>query len=480
MTSALLKLPQGMPRQAKQRRVEQILTELELQAVKHSRIGQDIDGASSGISGGERRRVSVGIGLVTDAAVLFLDEPTTGLDSDSAATLVHLLSHLAVAKRRTVVCTIHQPSSDICEMFDDLLLLAAGRVLYCGRWRGVDAYLGNCGMPRPAHRSTAEHILTVSKDLEAVVALAERADSSSSSSTSAMATSAGGVVARGNSIRQSAGGHSPSAAGAGVTASLTLLHGPGSMKIGAPPSRQQSLAGANNGNCSLRDITVAGEAPGGGDGALPPLAATSRAYQVLVLSERFFKSWARTPALLGEFLFFELFFGGGFSFFFFFFFARAEVGRRKKTLHSHLFISPPPHQPHPEQQHTGVQLAQYLFFGVLLGATYFRLCAADATNASASAGVFDRVASLWFVVLCSILQPSANACTIMYSQKALLRREAGGGLYKVSAFFVAKSITSFPFQLLFAAVFNTIIYFAVRKKKRERREKRNGKKTSLR
>ncbi len=329
MTSALLKLPQGMPRQAKQRRVEQILTELELQAVKHSRIGQDIDGASSGISGGERRRVSVGIGLVTDAAVLFLDEPTTGLDSDSAATLVHLLSHLAVAKRRTVVCTIHQPSSDICEMFDDLLLLAAGRVLYCGRWRGVDAYLGNCGMPRPAHRSTAEHILTVSKDLEAVVALAERADSSSSSSTSAMATSAGGVVARGNSIRQSAGGHSPSAAGAGVTASLTLLHGPGSMKIGAPPSRQQSLAGANNGNCSLRDITVAGEAPGGGDGALPPLAATSRAYQVLVLSERFFKSWARTPALLGEFLFFELFFGGG-VLFLLLLLLRARRGWKKK------------------------------------------------------------------------------------------------------------------------------------------------------
>ena len=67
-------------------------------------------------------------------------------------------------------------------------------------------------------------------------------------------------------------------------------------------------------------------------------------------------------------------------------------------------------------------------------------------------------------MLCSILQPSANACTIMYSQKALLRREAGGGLYKVSAFFVAKSLTSFPFQLLFAAVFNTIIYFAVRRR----------------
>ncbi len=56
----------------------------------------------SGISGGERRRVSVGIGLVTDARVLFLDEPTTGLDSESAEALIGLLSGLAAAKRRTV------------------------------------------------------------------------------------------------------------------------------------------------------------------------------------------------------------------------------------------------------------------------------------------------------------------------------------------------------------------------------------------
>jgi len=74
----------------------------DLQHCKHTRIGLDIDGAVSGISGGERRRVSVGIGLVTDARVLFLDEPTTGLDSESAEALIGLLSGLAAAKRRTV------------------------------------------------------------------------------------------------------------------------------------------------------------------------------------------------------------------------------------------------------------------------------------------------------------------------------------------------------------------------------------------
>lgn len=74
----------------------------ELQAVKNNMIGEDVDGAVSGISGGERRRVSVGIGLVTDARAIFLDEPTTGLDSDSAEQLIALLSHLAAHKHRSV------------------------------------------------------------------------------------------------------------------------------------------------------------------------------------------------------------------------------------------------------------------------------------------------------------------------------------------------------------------------------------------
>jgi ABC-type multidrug transport system ATPase subunit len=66
-----------------------------------TRIGEDIDGRVSGVSGGERRRVSVGIGLVTDPRVIFLDEPTTGLDSDSALSLVKVLKRLA-QRGRTV------------------------------------------------------------------------------------------------------------------------------------------------------------------------------------------------------------------------------------------------------------------------------------------------------------------------------------------------------------------------------------------
>ena len=74
----------------------------DLARVKDHLIGQDIDGTMSGISGGERRRVSVGISLVTDAQAIFLDEPTTGLDSESAETLMQLLARLAQKRGKTV------------------------------------------------------------------------------------------------------------------------------------------------------------------------------------------------------------------------------------------------------------------------------------------------------------------------------------------------------------------------------------------
>ena len=71
-------------------------------AVGDALIGQDIDGAMAGISGGERRRVSVGISLVTDARAIFLDEPTTGLDSESAESLVAVLARLANTRGKMV------------------------------------------------------------------------------------------------------------------------------------------------------------------------------------------------------------------------------------------------------------------------------------------------------------------------------------------------------------------------------------------
>ena len=77
-------------------------------------------------------------------------------------------------------------------------------------------------------------------------------------------------------------------------------------------------------------------------------------------------------------------------------------------------------------------------------------------------GTYDRAASIWFAALCVIFQSGNNACTIFYSQKPLLRRELSSGLYHYSAFYVAKGLTSLPFQLAYAVIFNATVYFLAR------------------
>ena len=135
-------------------------------------IGEDLDGTVASVSGGERRRVSIGIALVTDPRAVFLDEPTTGLDSDGALSTVRLLKRLAAAGR-TVLTTIHQPSADICQRYDDFLLVAGGRVLYCGPWGDAEAYFDALGRPRPSHRNLAEHLMALSKDPRLAAAAAQ-------------------------------------------------------------------------------------------------------------------------------------------------------------------------------------------------------------------------------------------------------------------------------------------------------------------
>ena len=90
------------------------------------------------------------------------------------------------------------------------------------------------------------------------------------------------------------------------------------------------------------------------------------------------------------------------------------------------------------------------------GAMYWRL------GGDTSSGTYDRAASIWFAALCVIFQSGNNACTIFYSQKPLLRREISSGLYHYSAFYIAKGLTSLPFQLIYSIMFNTAVYFLVR------------------
>ncbi|XP_055598771.1 ATP-binding cassette sub-family G member 1-like [Uranotaenia lowii] len=112
------------------------------------------------ISGGEQKRLSVAVELITNPAVMLLDEPTSGLDSVSSLQLVSHLKSLAMGGR-TIVCSIHQPASNLFQLFDDVLLLVRGRCLYSGSVSGMVPTLESAGFVCPEYYNPADFAIEV-------------------------------------------------------------------------------------------------------------------------------------------------------------------------------------------------------------------------------------------------------------------------------------------------------------------------------
>ena len=155
--SARVRLPVDWEENHIQTHVDILLKCLNLFHVKDSLIG---DTGASVISGGERKRVSIGIELAAAPMALFLDEPTSGLDSTSASSIVmtlKALSHLGI----TVVSIIHQPRHEIFDALDSLLLLGEGRLLYSGQQKDVREYFEQCGFTFPNKGNIADQIMDI-------------------------------------------------------------------------------------------------------------------------------------------------------------------------------------------------------------------------------------------------------------------------------------------------------------------------------
>ncbi|XP_076720356.2 broad substrate specificity ATP-binding cassette transporter ABCG2-like isoform X4 [Callospermophilus lateralis] len=123
--SAALRLPTTMTNQEKNERINKVIKNLGLSKVADVKVGTQF------ISGGERKRTSIAMELITDPPILFLDEPTTGLDSSTASTVLLLLKRIS-EQGRTIIFSIHQPQYSIFKLFDCLTLLASGRLIFHG------------------------------------------------------------------------------------------------------------------------------------------------------------------------------------------------------------------------------------------------------------------------------------------------------------------------------------------------------------
>eukprot|EP01096_Ripella_sp_DP13-Kostka_P013022 TRINITY_DN555_c0_g1_i7.p1 TRINITY_DN555_c0_g1~~TRINITY_DN555_c0_g1_i7.p1 ORF type:complete len:576 (-),score=221.88 TRINITY_DN555_c0_g1_i7:533-2260(-) len=148
--------------QEKRDKVNYLIKALSLTHAAESKVG---DKAKRGISGGESRRLSIGMEMLNDPDLLFLDEPTSGLDSSSSKNVILLLRRLVRKRQNAAICTIHQPSREVFDYFDKVILLTksesgVGTIAYFGPPMGVVPFFTRLGYPpRSARVNPADHML---------------------------------------------------------------------------------------------------------------------------------------------------------------------------------------------------------------------------------------------------------------------------------------------------------------------------------
>lgn len=156
--AAQLRLPSTLSAEEKKERVEEVLDLMQLRGCQNLLVG---DESNHAVSGSERKRLSVGVELMLHPRLLFLDEPTTGLDSATAYSLMSILRDLAHSGACTIVCTIHQPQTKIVDFFDDLLVLCDGKLVYHGAAKDITLHYADCGFPCDEGTNPADHIMDV-------------------------------------------------------------------------------------------------------------------------------------------------------------------------------------------------------------------------------------------------------------------------------------------------------------------------------
>ncbi|KAL4791564.1 P-loop containing nucleoside triphosphate hydrolase protein [Aspergillus venezuelensis] len=156
--AADLSLPGFVGTTERAKRIKTLLEVFGIQNQASTLVGTPI---RKGISGGQKRRVSVASQLITCPKILFMDEPTSGLDSTASYEVISHVKKLARSNNLIIIASIHQPSTATFQLFDKLLLLSGGKTCYYGPVREVPSYFDRIGYPVPSHTNPAEYILDI-------------------------------------------------------------------------------------------------------------------------------------------------------------------------------------------------------------------------------------------------------------------------------------------------------------------------------
>eukprot|EP00386_Alphamonas_edax_P006285 GDKI01020409.1.p1 GENE.GDKI01020409.1~~GDKI01020409.1.p1 ORF type:complete len:748 (-),score=215.91 GDKI01020409.1:73-2316(-) len=344
---AALRLPKDMKHEKKQELVNMLVQRLGLGKCQHNVIGNIAAGGPRGISGGERKRLAFATEIITNPSVLFCDEPTSGLDSFMAQSVVEVMKELAAAGR-TVVATIHQPSSEIYAMFDKVMFLGEGKMIYYGDREHAIEYFRGLGYPCPTYSNPADFFIR----------------------------------------------------------SLACMYG--------DTEKQEELEMLASKWAEYGKLRGAEEAK---RDELSPVAHTHQdsEWRLARESSRFATGWLSQFAVLWQ---------------------RATINTRRDPV---LFRA---------------RLGQSVVLGLIMGLVYIRL---DNTQTA----VQSRNGAIFFLLINQSMLSVMGVLQTFPVEKPIAQREYEAGAYSITAYYMAKTSSDLPFQLVFPSIFISIVYWLI-------------------
>ncbi|KAL2232271.1 ABC transporter G family member 22 [Sesamum indicum] len=356
--SALLRLPNTLSREQKKARAMSVISELGLERCQNTMIGGTF---VRGVSGGERKRVCIGNEILLNPSLLFLDEPTSGLDSTTALRIIQMLRNIAQAGK-TVVTTIHQPSSRLFSKFDKLILLSNGCSLYFGKASEAMLYFSSIGCSPLTAMTPAEFLIDLAngniKDKSIPSELEDK------------------FLPGGECFECKDGGPSP------VDVHEYLL--------GAYELRASNMEKIRIGR---------------------PVIITQNRRS----AEEWGATWSAQFSIL---------------------FQRGLKERRHEYLST-------------------VRVVQVISTAVIVGLLWWN------SDASSTMRVQDQAGLLFFISVFWAFFPVFTAIFTFPQERTMLAKERSVGMYKLSAYLIARNTSDLPLDLLLPIVFLTIIYFMV-------------------
>uniref|UniRef100_A0A0G4EZW6 ABC transporter domain-containing protein n=1 Tax=Chromera velia CCMP2878 TaxID=1169474 RepID=A0A0G4EZW6_9ALVE len=410
MFAANLKLKTKTQQQRKLR-VELIMSALGLLECRSVLIGGKF---RKGISGGQKKRVSIGLELIDDPSLLFLDEPTTGLDSAIAYDTLKILIDLA-KQGRTIVATVHQPRSQLFSLFDKLLLLNAGKVVYFGPAKAVTSHLTTIGYPCPPQFNPGDFILDLLTSKEGL----EDTPRPSQKTPKALQDSPMAAEEMGE------GGTTPLQAFALQEEAERGLADPQSKRglrmeggrVFLSPKETAALpdlfSRSSWGQKAKKDLESA-------KGSCQDETAAAKSISKVPCQEKAAVVCCRETA----WFFWQVRMLGWKIF--------AATGRNPLK--------------------TFAAVGQAVFFGIFLGGIYFQLDRNTVTDARDKAG-------LLFMLTLNLMFSAFTVLPLFPEERAVLNKDNAGGLYSRFVWFTSKTFCELPFNHLAPSVMATIIYF---------------------